>query len=146
YFSISDMRAYNAAEAAANAEKIDLAYLFRALDGVNFNHALVAPAADSQFLPGVTLPAGVNQATKIRGTWQLYDRHLSRLQFGEYVDDLDLEKLDLSGAGNYALNLRAESGAWVETADGNYRAFIFVNAVNNAERSMRISIKRLQIN
>lgn len=146
YFSIADMQAYNAEEAAANPDKIDLTYLYRPVDGVNFNHALVAPTADDQFLPGVTLPAGVNRDTKIRGTWQLYDRHLSRLQFGEYVDDLDLERLDLSAAGNYALNLRAESGAWVETADGNYRAFIFVNAVNNAERSMRISIKRLQIN
>jgi hypothetical protein len=50
------------------------------------------------------------------------------------VDDLDFEKLNISDAPNWALNLRAESGAWVETADGKYRAYIYVNSVNNGPR------------
>jgi len=29
------------------------------------NHALVAPAADPQYLPGVTLPTGVNRTAKL---------------------------------------------------------------------------------
>ena len=144
YFSIADMRAYDATEAAANADKIDLVYLYRPISGINFNHALVAPGADPDFLPDVTLPPGVNQNTKIRQTWQLYDRDLARLQFGEYVDDLDFLQLDLTEAANYAINLRGESGAWVETADGQYRAFIFVNQAN-ADGTVRISIKRLRI-
>lgn len=146
YFSIADMQAYSATEAAANADKIDLVYLHRAIAGINFNHALVAPGADPDLLPGIVLPAGLNQNTKVRRTWQLYDQHLARLQFGTYVDDLDFLELDLSRAANYAINLRGESGAWVETADGRYRAFIFINQVNNANRTMRISVKRLSIN
>jgi hypothetical protein len=53
YISISDMQIYNAAQAAANPEKIDLVYLYRTFPAppppaavVTFNHALVAPAAD----------------------------------------------------------------------------------------------------
>lgn len=145
YFSIADMKAYNAIDAAANADKIDLIYLYRSISGFNFNHALVAPGANPDFLPDVTLPAGLSQNTKIRQTWQLYDRHLARLQFGEYVDDLDLLRLDLTDAANYAINLRGESGAWVETADGKYRAFIFVNRANS-DGTIRISVKRIRIN
>ena len=146
YFSISEMQAYNAVDAAANADKIDLVYLYRAIAGITFNHALVAPTTHEDFRPGVTLPPGAGNATKIQKTWQLNDRHLARLQFGIYVDDPDFEEIDVSTAPDYALNLRAESGAWVETADGRYRAYVYVNAVNNAAGTMRISIKRLQVN
>jgi hypothetical protein len=145
YFSIADMTAYNAAGAAANAAKVDLVYLFRTITGVTFNHALVAPAAPADYRPGITLPAGVANDAKVLRTWALRDRHLANLQFGVYVDDLDFEKLDLSDAPNWALNLRAESGAWVETADGKYRAYIYVNAVNNTARTMTISIKRYTV-
>src|SRR5690606_14079377 len=44
YISIEDMAVYNASEATANADKIDLVYLFRSVPGVVFNHALVSPA------------------------------------------------------------------------------------------------------
>ncbi len=145
YFSIADMTAYNAADAAANAGKIDLVYLYRAITGITFNHALVAPAADADFRPGITLPAGVSNNVKIQRTWALRDRHLANLQYGIYVDDIDFQELNLSDAPNWAINLRAESGAWVETADGKYRAYIYVNSVNNTARTMTISIKRYTV-
>ena len=146
YISIADMAVYNATDAAANADKIDLVYLYRVVPGKTFAHALVSPAADAQYLPGVTLPAGVNKSTRISKAWALRDFHLARLQFGIYIDDLDFEKLDVSTAPNFAINMRAESGAWVETADGQYRAYIYVNSVNNGGASMTISMKRLRIN
>jgi hypothetical protein len=62
------------------------------------------------------------------------------------VDDLDFEELNMSDAPNWALNLRAESGAWVETSDGKYRAYIYVNSVNNGAKTMTISIKRYTVN
>jgi hypothetical protein len=145
YISISDMAIYTAAQAAANPEKIDLVYLYRAAPST-FTHALVAPAADPAYLPGVTLPAGVNRDAKVIKTLNLRDQHLARLQFGIYIDDIDFEKLDTSTATNFAVNLRGESGAWVETADGQYRAFIYINAVATAPtRNMRISMKRLRM-
>jgi hypothetical protein len=145
YISISDMEIYTAAQAAANPEKIDLIYLYRAAPAT-FAHALVAPAADPIYLPGVTLPASVNKDTKVIKTLNLRDQHLARLQYGIYIDDVDFRNLDTSTASDFATNLKPEAGTWVETADGQYRAFIYINAVNTAPtKNMRISIKRLKM-
>jgi hypothetical protein len=76
----------------------------------------------------------------------LRDRHLARLQFGIYVDDVDFEQINFTNSTNYGLNMRLEGGAWVETADGKYRAYIFVNNVNNTARTMTVSIKRYAMN
>jgi len=141
YISIEDMAVYNASEATANADKIDLVYLFRSVPGVVFNHALVSPA-NQEYLPEVTLPAGVDRSTKIRKVWGLRDQHLARLQYGVYVDDLDFEELDLSESPNYAINMRSEAGAWVETEDGRFKAYIYINSVDNANAKAVISIKR----
>lgn len=140
YISIADMTVYNATNAAANAGKIDLIYLYRAAPAT-FLHALVSPAAEAQYRPGVTLPAGVNKSTKLSKVFNLQDYHLARLQFGIYIDDLDFQQLDLANAPNYAINLRAEAGTWAETADGKYRAYIYINSVN-ANGSAVISMKR----
>lgn len=145
YISISDMAIYNSAQAAANPGKIDLVYLYRSITDINFSHALVAPAADAMYLPDVTLPAGVNKNTKIIKTLNLRDRQLARLQFGIYIDDVDFQELNTTTASNFAVNLRNESGVWVETADGQYRAFIYINAVNAGSKNMRISMKRLKM-
>jgi len=131
YISIEDMAVYNAAAAAAAPGKIDLVYLFRAAP-TTFTHALVSPAADAAYLPGVTLPAGLNRSTKLRKVFNLQDRNLANLQYGIYVDDVDLINVDMVDMPNYAIGLRAEAGVWVETADKKYRAYIFVNSINAA--------------
>lgn len=142
YISISDMAVYNAGDAAANPGKIDLVYLYRSIPGISFNHALVSPAADTMYLPGVTLPAGVNRSTRMRKVWNLQDYDLAHEQYGIYIDDLDFQQLDLSGEPNYAVNLKADAGVWVETADSKYKAYIFINSVNNTGKTAVISIKR----
>lgn len=141
YISIENMAVYGPTDAAANAAKIDLVYLYRVIPNITFTHALVAPSA-KDYLPGVTLPAGVNRSAKISKVWALRDFHLARLQYGIYIDDVDFQQLDLSNSPDYAINLRAESGAWVETADGKYRAYIYVNSIDNTGKSAKISIKR----
>jgi len=75
----------------------------------------------------------------------LRDQQLARLQYGIFIDDLDFKNLDTSATSNFAINLKNESGAWVETADGQYRAYIYINAVNDASKNMRISMKRLKM-
>ncbi len=143
YISIADLAIYDSAGAAANADKIDLVYLYRNAPSTSaFNHALVSPGADPQYLPGVALPAGVNKTAKLRKVFNLQDYDLARLQFGIYIDDVDFQELNLSEAPNYAINLRAEAGVWVETADGKYKAYVFINSVNNGAKSAVISIKR----
>ncbi len=142
YISIADMKVYTAAEAAQMPDKIDLVYLYRSIPNVTFNHALVAPTADAQYHPDLVIPAALNNKTKISKAWGVRDFHLARLQYGVYIDDLDFQKLTIADAPDYALNLRAEAGAWIETADGKYRAYIYMNSVNNTGESAKISIKR----
>ena len=141
YISIADMAVYNATSAAANAAKIDLVYLYRNLTTSTFSHALVSPAADTAYLPSIILPAGLTNSTKVIKVFNLQDYNLARLQYGIYIDDLDFQKLDFTGAPNYAINLKAEAGTWVQTADGKYKAYIYINSVN-ANGSAVISIKR----
>lgn len=128
FISIEDMAVYNATAAAANPSKIDLVYLYRAAP-TTFTHALVSPGADPTYLPGVTLPSGVNRSSKIRKVFGLQDRNLANLQYGIYIDDIDFQQLDMNDMPNYALGLRAEAGVWVETTDKKYRAYIFVNSI-----------------
>ena len=74
----------------------------------------------------------------------MQDFNLARLQYGIYIDDIDLQQVDFTNAPNYAINLKAEAGTWVQTADGKYKAYIFINSVN-ANGSAVISIKRLAL-
>lgn len=147
FISIADMAVYTAAEATGKEAKIDLVYLYRSFTTSTFNHALVSPGADPQYLPDVTLPAGMSNSTKVQKVFNLQDYNLQLVapeqrKYGIYVDDQDFEKLDLGSASNLAIDLKAESGVWVETADKKYRAYIFVNSVNNGGKSAVISIKR----
>jgi Domain of unknown function (DUF4466) len=142
YLSIADLALYDATGAAANATKIDLVYLYRSITGITFTHALVSPAASPEYLPGITLPSGLTNSTKMSKTWALNDQNLARLQYGIFIDDVDFTVLDFTNAPNFVINLKAQAGTWVETADGKYRAYIYVNAVNNTTPSMTISIKR----
>jgi hypothetical protein len=143
YISIGDTTVYNNVNVAANAAKVDLIYLYRVVTGITFAHALVAPAANTIYLPGVILPAGVNRDTKERKVFNLQDHNLSPLQqYGIYIDDLDFQQIDLSNDADFAINLKADAGVWVETADHKYRAYVFINSVNNGAKSAVISIKR----
>jgi len=144
YFSIADMAVMNAAAAAANPSKVDLVYLYRSYTTVSFLHALVSPA-NTEYLPGVTLPSGASNSTPFWKVYGLRDQQLARLQYGIYVDDLDFTEKDFAGAPNFGINMKAESGAWVQTADGAYRAYIFVNKVDNTKKEMTISVKRYKI-
>jgi len=142
YISIADMAVYDGAEAASNAGKVDLIYLFRNISGITFGHSYVSPAADADYRRDAVIPSGASNNTRIRKEYALRDRHLSNLQYGIYVDDVDLETIDLSAMPNYALNVLNEAGMWVETQDGKYRAYIFVNSINAAGTAV-ISMKRL---
>ena len=143
YISIEDMAVYNSASASAIPNKIDLVYVYQATP-VTFAHALVSPAAGSTYLPGITLPAGVNRNSKLRKAFALQDRNLSNLQYGIYVDDIDLRNIDMTDMPNYALGLKAEAGAWVETADKKYRAYVYVNSVTTTGTAV-ISMLRLEL-
>jgi hypothetical protein len=88
----------------------------------------------------------VNRDAKIRKGGPK-DAHLARMQLsgrqqpGVYVDDIDLIGMNFTDMPDFALNLIAEDGLWVETQDGKYRAYIYVNSVRNIAGAV-ISMKR----
>ncbi|SEW34915.1 protein of unknown function [Chitinophaga sp. YR573] len=142
FISIANMAVYNLADAATKTDKLDLVYLFRSIPNISFGHALVSPGGEPDYLPNVTLPTGANKITKVSKVWNLRDFHLARLQYGIYIDDLDFEQLKMSDAPDYAINLKAEAGTWIETADGKYRAYIYINKASDANKNAVISMKR----
>ena len=155
YISIEDMAVYNAAQAAEHPEKIDLVYLYRNynVDTVAFNHAFVAPAADAQkYLPGVTLPAGVNRDTRIRDVG-IKDAHLARLHLKNppeaqpaiYIDDIDLRDMDMSNMPDWALDIATNDGMFIETQDGKYKAYIYANEMKKGRAGGTISMKRYTV-
>lgn len=145
YISIEDMRVYDAEEAAAQPDKIDLIYLYRSMENVTFEHALVSPSADPKYLPDVELPGGMNNQSGLIKAWDLRDQQLARLQYGVFIDDVDLREKDFENAPDFAITMREEAGLWVETANGKYRAYLFINSVDNGGESLTFSIKRLEM-
>jgi hypothetical protein len=145
FISIADMKVYNATFAAANPDKIDLIYLYRALTNVTYLHSLVAPTADPIYWPTFTMPTGLKNKSKIVKAFTVRDQQLARIQYGVFVDDVDLRSKDFADAPDFAINVKAEGGVWVQTADGKYNAYIYINTVNNTTKEMRISVKRLAI-
>lgn len=146
YFSISDMAVYDAATAATIPDKIDLVYLFRTIRGVTFRHAFVSPTAENaEYLPNITLPAGLGNSTKFMKVYSSADQQLARNEYGLFVDDLDLREINLANSPDYAINVTQYAGAWVETSDGVYRAYIYVNKASETVGGMTISIKRLKV-
>ena len=128
YISIEDMAIYNEAEAAAIPDKIDLIYTWQRVS--TYGHSFAAPAADSQWLPDINLPAGVNRDDKIRREFGMIDSHLTdEPNNGTYIDDIDFETIDLSNMPDYIVNMKDKGGMWIETQDGKYRAFIYLNSL-----------------
>ena len=101
-----------------------------------------SPATDPQFIAisGI-VPAGATNSTPMEQRAQVHDAQLKGDNPAVYVDDLDFETLDLTGAMNYVLNLQKDDSAFMTTADGNYAAYIYVNSVDNSGK-ITVSIKR----
>lgn len=147
YISIENMAAYTLAEADTIKDKIDLVYLWRnkTSEGVNFGHVFAAPAADPEWLDNIKIPDGMNNEVKIRKGELNIDTHLTdEPAYGTYIDEVDLQTIDLNGFPDYAVNMKAGYGMWVETADGKYKAYIHINSLRNISGGV-ISIKRLRM-
>ena len=73
----------------------------------------------------------------------LQDRQLSDLQYSKFIDDLDFETIDMSKCTNYISGLKEEAGAWVETTDGKYTAYVYINKASASE--VTVSVKRYKM-
>lgn len=148
FFSVEDMQGYTEAEVIANGleDKIDLIYIYDALnpEGYKYGHALVSPGSDERYFNEVNVPASFRtNKTKIEKRAYLWDSHFTGEVPAVYVDDIDLETLDLTGAADFTLGITKRTSAFLETADGRYRAYIYVN--NARSSTLTFGIKRLEI-
>lgn len=144
YISIEDMAVYTLEQARAIPEKIDLVYLWRnkIAEGVDFYHTFAAPAADREYLDDVEVPADMTNDIHLRRQWGIIDGHLTdEPDNGTYIDDIDFETIELDDMPNYAVNMKEKGGMWVQTHDGRYRAYIYINSLKSTSGGV-ISIKR----
>lgn len=58
-----------------------------------------------------------------------------------YIDDVDFQSLDLGAAVDYALTFSKDDGAFMQTANGKYAAYVYVNKIDDSGK-MTVSIKR----
>jgi|SRR5690554_1051966 len=123
------------------ASLVDLVYNRHSSSDIS--HALYAADAPESYRPGVIFPSGFSNQTKMIKEYGLRDRQLSDLHYSHFVDDLDLKAVDMGRSINYVLALKEEASVWVETSDGNYRAFVFIN--NAGSSGMTISAKRYKM-
>lgn len=144
YISIEDMAAYTLDEASAIPDKIDLVYLWRNKinQGIEFGHTFAAPAADREWLDNLEVPETMTRDLRLRKEWGIIDGHLTdEPNNGTYIDDIDFETIDLSGMPDYCVNMKEEGGMWIETGDGKYRAYVYINSLRSTSGGT-ISIKR----
>ncbi len=135
------VRIISASEAGGAAADIDLIYNHSAKKDIA--HAFLTPAAPAELRDGAAIPSGVTNNSKLVRVYNLQDRQLSNLNNAKFIDDLDFQKMDFSGATGYVLILGEQYGVWVETADGKYRAYVYINSVTS--NSMKISVKRYRM-
>jgi hypothetical protein len=135
---------YSAEEVAANsalASRIDLVYAYNS--SADLTHGFFAADSPEAVRPGVVFPSGFSNQTRMIKVYSLRDRQLSNLNNSQHIDDLDFRQLDYGKATSNAVKMVAEGGLWLETADGQYRAFIFINAT--ATDTVTISAKRYKM-
>ncbi len=118
--------------------KIDIMYAYSTKS--DFSHAFYTATSPKEYMDDLVLPSGFVNDTKMLKIYGLRDRQLADLQYSHFIDDLDFTELDMDKAINYVLGLKEESGVWIETAGGKYRAFVYVNQV--MEDGLKISVKR----
>lgn len=139
--SIADMKVYSYSDIIENASlasRIDMVYAYNSNSVIG--SGLYAPTTPPEYLNGVVIPSGATSDTKMVKAWGVKDQQLSGLQWSMFVDDADLVNFSFDQATNFSLQLKAENGIWVETADKKYRAYMFINSVKNEK--MVISMKR----
>lgn len=144
YISLEDMAVYTLEEASKIPDKIDLVYLWRNKknEGVDFGHTFASPVADREWLDNLEVPQNMTRDVKLRKEWGMIDAHLTDdPDNGTYIDDIDFETIRLDGMPNYAVNMKEKGGMWIETADGRYRAYIYLNSLKSTSGGT-ISIKR----
>ncbi len=148
YFSLETMQAYTEAEVVSEGmtDKIDLIYIYDPVtpEGYIYGHSLVSPGSEEKYLNGRTIPSSFRKnKTKIERQVFLRDMHFTGTVPALFVDDIDLQTLDLSEATDFVLGLTTMSSVFVESEDGRYRAYMYFNEARS--RTLTFGAKRLEM-
>ena len=148
YFSLETMKSYTEAEVNTQnmQDKIDLIYGYDATtpapEKYAYGHALLSPSTEAKYLNGRTVPVNFKlNKSKIEKKVFLNDMLLSGALPATYVDDIDLQTLDISHALDFILGIVAKNSVLIESEDGKYRAYIYISAA--ASSKLTFSVKRL---
>lgn len=123
------------------ASQIDIVYGYHT--NADLSHAFYAAGSPEAYRPNVVFPSGFSNVTKMIQDYGLRDRQLSDLHYSHFIDDLDFQAVNMDRSIHHALILKEEAGVWIETADGAYRAFVYVNKA--VATGMAVSVKRYKM-
>ena len=130
--------------------KIDFIYAFNATKTVGENvytykHAFFAPGAEMYYPDGFSLPSSwPSKETLMDKKLYVWDGQLKDDEHNTiYVDDLDLKKATFDNSACGILDLRAEGGIFMKTADGKHIAYIYINSLDDKSKTIVIGIKKL---
>lgn len=152
YFSVEDMKAYTLEEVISGnlMDRIDFIYAFDATKTVGENeytykHAIFAPGASYYYPDDFSLPANwPTKETLMDKKLYVWDGQLKDDEHTAiYVDDADLKAATFENSACGILDLRAEGGVFMQTADGKYTAYIYINSLDDQSKTMVMGIKRL---
>lgn len=158
YISVEDMAVYTYDEVIAGNKTVDLIYAYRevptdsspsgsgSVGGLDKCFMSPTSAAISRIkeLSNVKLPP-VERNTLLRESAHAKDNVIEQSKWHLYVTDEDFAAMDFEKAGysNLVTNfVTAYNCIWIETADGKYRAWMWVNTPAGGGDAITFGMKR----
>ena len=143
YISIEDMAVYTYDEVVAGGKNVDVMYTYKAVKTPTspsgnssiggLNKCFMSPTEEAinrvEELKTLQLPP-VQRNTKLRESAHAKDEVIEQSKWHLYITDEDFVALDFDrmGYSNLVTNFVTEYNCiWIETEDGKYRAWIWVN-------------------
>lgn len=161
YISVEDMAVYTYDEVVSQNKKVDLIYAYRAVPTDSspsgsgstggLNKCFMSPTSEAisriAELNDVVLPPE-ERNTKLRESAHAKDEVIEKTKWHLYITDEDFAAMDFSKAGysNLVTNfVTAYNCIWIETADGKYRAWMWVNTPAGAGDAITFGMKRYKM-
>lgn len=158
YISVEDMAVYTYDEVIAGNKTVDVVYAYRAVptdsspggEGSTggLNKCFMSPTSEAinriKELRDVKLPP-VERNTKLRESAHAKDEVIEHSKWHLYITDRDFAEMDFQRAGysNLVTNfVTAYNCIWIETEDGKYRAWMWVNTPAGGGDAITFGMKR----
>lgn len=162
YISVEDMAVYTYDEVVAGNKTVDIVYQYKEVKTPTsptggssiggLNKCFFSPTKDAsgriRELSDIPLPP-VERNTKLRESAHAKDEVIEKSKWHLYITDEDFRALDFDrmGYSNMVTNFVTEYNCiWIETEDGKYRAWIWVNTPSSEHTdAITFGMKRYQM-